>query len=244
MRVHLQREIDKLKKQLLVLSAEVEGNVNMAARSVETRDAALAHTVIRRDQDTDSMEVNIEEECLKTLALYQPVASDLRFIIAVLKINHDLERIGDLAAHIAERSLFLCSRPPIGIPFRVGPMAEQTQRMLKKVLDAFVNLDENAAREVCAADSAINAIKRKIIRQASDAIMQSPDRLEILLQIISIARHLERIADHAVNIAEDLLYLIEGMIVRHLPADNGNRAANETATPAGTKTDTRVRLTI
>ena len=227
MRVHLQREIDKLKNQLLTLSAEVEGNVHTAVRSVEDRDAMLAHTVIRREQAADALEVNIEEECLKILALHQPVAGDLRFIVAVFKINHDLERIGDLAAHIAERALFLCSQPPIGISFRLAAMAEKTQQMLKKVLDAFVNLDKDAAREVCAADSAVNAIKREVIRQASDAIMQSPQRLEILLQIISIARHLERIADHAVNIAEDLLYLIEGTIARHQPVNENGGAPQE-----------------
>ncbi|MFH1477444.1 MAG: phosphate signaling complex protein PhoU [Verrucomicrobiota bacterium] len=227
MRVHLQREIDKLHVLVLALSAEVEDNVRAAVRSVENRDAVLAHTVIQRDQATDTMEVDIEEECLKILALHQPVASDLRMIIAVLKINQDLERIGDLAAHIAERALFLCSQPPIDIPFRLGSMADKTQQMLKNVLDAFVNLDEAGARKVCAADSAVNAIKWEVIRQASDAIMQTPGRLEIFLQIISIARHLERIADHAVNIAEDLIYLIEGTIVRHQPMTNAGEGMNK-----------------
>jgi phosphate transport system protein len=228
MRVHLQREIDKLKVLVLKLSAEVEENVRAAVRAVENRDAVLAHDVIQRDQATDTLEVDIEEECLKILALHQPVASDLRMIIAVLKINQDLERIGDLAAHIAERGLFLCSQPSVGILFQLGPMADRTQHMLKNVLDAFVNLDEEGARKVCAADSAVNTIKREVIRQASDAIMQTPERLEIFLQIISIARHLERIADHAVNIAEDLLYLIEGTIVRHQPMLNaGERIRQE-----------------
>jgi len=227
MRVHLQREIDKLHVSVLALSAEVEENVRAAVRSVENRDAVLAHTVIQRDQATDTMEVDIEEECLKILALHQPVASDLRMIVAVLKINQDLERIGDLAAHIAERALFLCCQPSIDIPFRLGSMADKTQQMLKNVLDAFVNLDEAGARKVCAADSAVNAIKKEVIRQASDAIMQTPERLEIFLQIISIARHLERIADHAVNIAEDLLYLIEGTIVRHQPMTNVGEDMNK-----------------
>ena len=215
MRTHMQREIDNLKRRLLALSAEVEDNVRTAVRSVENRDAVLAHAVIRRERETDVMEVDVEEECLKILALYQPVASDLRMIIAVLKINHDLERIGDLAVHIAERGLFLCQQPRIDIQFRLGTMADKAQAMLKKVLDAFVNLDETAARAVCAADGEIDAIHREIFQQVKTAVTGNAQLFEPLLQILHISRHLERIADHATNIAEDLIYLIEGRIVRH-----------------------------
>jgi phosphate transport system protein len=161
------------------------------------------------------MEVEVEEDCLKILALHQPVAADLRYIIAVLKINQDLERIGDLAVHIAERGLFLCGQPPINIPFRLGEMADKAQAMLKKVLDAFVQLNDVAAHEVCAADGEIDAINRDILQQVKRAMTQNPALFESLLQIMHIARHLERIADHATNIAEDLIYLIQGRIVRH-----------------------------
>ena len=215
MRMHMQRETDNLKRRLLKLSAGVEENVRAAVRSVENRDAVLAHTVIQRERETDVMEVDVEEECLKILALYQPVASDLRMIIAVLKINQDLERIGDLAVHIAERGLFLCQQPRIALPFRLGTMADKAQAMLKNVLDAFVNLDEAAAREVCAADNEIDNINQEIFQQVKEVIMQNPRQFESLLQILHIARHLERIADHATNIAEDLIYLIEGRIIRH-----------------------------
>jgi len=224
MRAHLQIEIDKLKHHLLELSAGVEDNVRAAVRSVENRDAVLAHTVIRRERETDFLEVNVEEECLKILALYQPVASDLRMIIAVLKINQDLERIGDLAVHIAERGLFLCQQPCIALPFRLGTMADKAQAMLKNVLDAFVNLDEAAAREVYAADSEIDNINQEIFQQVKEVIMRNPRQFEPLLQILHIARHLERIADHATNIAEDLIYLIEGRIVRHQQVpDSGDK---------------------
>ncbi|MCG2659922.1 MAG: phosphate signaling complex protein PhoU [Kiritimatiellae bacterium] len=212
---HLQREIDQLKRQLLALSAEVENDVRMAVRAMEEREPALAETVLRRETQINAMEVDVEEECLKILALYQPVASDLRMIIAVLKINQDLERIGDLAVHIAERSLFLCQQPRIDIPFRLGIMADKAQAMLKKVLDAFVNLDEEAARAVCVADGEIDAIHLEIFRQVKTAVTGNALLFEPLLQVLHISRHLERIADHATNIAEDLIYLIEGRIVRH-----------------------------
>lgn len=212
---HLQREIENLKRHILALSAEVETDVREAVRAVENRDTALADTVINRETQTNAMEVDVEEECLKILALYQPVASDLRYIIAVLKINQDLERIGDLAVHIAERGLFLCQRPRVEIPFRLGLMVDKTQQMLKKVLDGFVNLDENAAREVCASDHEIDDLNREIFQQVKEGVTRNPELFETLLQIIHISRHLERIADHATNIAEDLIYLIEGRIVRH-----------------------------
>lgn len=217
MRLYLQREIDKLKRQILALSAEVENDVRAAVRAVEARDEDLARQVMDRESLTNTMEVDVEEECLKILALHQPVAADLRYIIAVLKIDQDLERIGDLAVHIAERGLFLCERPPISVPFRLGEMADKAQAMLKKVLDAFVNINETAAREVCVADREIDEINRDIFEQVKQAVMQNPELFEPLLQIMHIARHIERIADHATNIAEDLIYLIEGRIVRHTP---------------------------
>ncbi|MDD5676440.1 MAG: phosphate signaling complex protein PhoU [Kiritimatiellae bacterium] len=214
---HLQREIDNLKRQLLALSAEVENDVRMAVRAVEDREETLAETVLRREAQINAAEVEVEEECLKILALYQPVAADLRYIIAVLKINQDLERIGDLAVHIAERGLFLCQQPRIDIQFRLGTMADKAQAMLKKVLDAFVNLDETAALAVCAADREIDDIHREIFQQVKTAVTGNAALFEPLLQILNISRHLERIADHATNIAEDLIYLIEGRIVRHTP---------------------------
>ena len=217
MRAHMQREIEKLKQQILALSAEVEGDVRRAVRAVEDRDATLAHAVLHREALTNAMEVDVEEECLKILALYQPVAADLRYIVAVLKINHDLERIGDISVHIAERGLFLCEQPRVETPFRIGQMADKTQAMLKKVLDAFVNLNEAAAREVCAEDTEVDEMNREIFRQVKEAVVKNPPQFEIVLQFLHISRHLERIADHATNIAEDLIYLIEGRIVRHTP---------------------------
>ena len=215
MRVHLERDVDKLKRHILSLSAEVENDVRAAVRAVEDRDRDLAQEVVRREARINATEVDVEEEGLKILALHQPVAGDLRYIIAVLRINQDLERIGDLAVHIAERAMALCDQPPLDVSFPLGEMANKAQAMLKKILDAFVNLSAGAAREVCAADREIDAINRIIFQQVKQEVMRDPARFEPLLQVMHIARHLERIADHATNIAEDLIYMIEGRIVRH-----------------------------
>ncbi len=217
MRIHLQRELERLKRQILQLGAEVEEDVYNAVQALDARNRALAETVIAREARTNAMEVDVEEECLKILALHQPVAADLRYIIAVLKINQDLERIGDLAVHIAECSLKLCRQPEPEMPFRLGDMAGKAQLMLKKVLDAFINQNEAAAHEVCAADHEIDRIKDEIFQQTKTAMAQRPEHCDTLIEIMNVARHLERIADHATNIAEDLIYLIEGRIVRHTP---------------------------
>ena len=218
MRVHFQREIDKLKQQILEMSAEVEETVSDAVRAVETRDPALAKAVVAHEVHTNAREVDIEEECLKILALHQPVAADLRYLVAVLKINHDLERIGDLAVHIAEGALLLSEMPPVEIPLQLGEMAAKSQQMLKKVLDAFVSEDVAAAREIRLVDSELDAMNRATSARIKAEIPRSPAVLEPLLKLMHIARHLERIGDHATNIAEDLIYLIEGKIVRHTTA--------------------------
>lgn len=215
MSVHFQREIDKLKQQILGMSAEVEAAVSDAVRAVETRDIELAKSVLEQENQTNAHEVDVEEECLKILALHQPVAADLRYLIAVLKINHDLERIGDLAVHIAQGSLLLCEMPPVDIPLQLGEMAAKSQQMLRRVLDAFVNVDIAAAREIRLADSELDALNRAMVVRLKSEMTRSPALLEPLLKLMHIARHLERIGDHATNIAEDLIYLIEGKIVRH-----------------------------
>ncbi|MEI7881345.1 MAG: phosphate signaling complex protein PhoU [bacterium] len=215
MKVHFQREIDKLKQQILGLSADVEKSVSDAVRAVETRDATLAEAVLAHENQTNAREVDVEEECLKILALHQPVAADLRYLIAVLKINQDLERIGDLAAHIAQSAILLCDMPQVDIPLQLGEMAAMSQQMLKRVLDAFVNVDIAAAREIRLADSELDALNRRMADRLKAVISRRPELLEPLLKLMHISRHLERIGDHATNIAEDLIYLIEGKIVRH-----------------------------
>ena len=219
MTVHLERELDRLKKKILALGAIVEERVRMAIKAMETRDRELAKKVIEADDEIDQIEVDVEEGCLKILALYQPVAIDLRFIVAVIKINNDLERIGDIAVNIAERAAFLATQGKLDIPFDFAGMAEKTQAMLKKSLDALVNMDSNLAWEVGAADDEVDAINRDMYLQVQDGIRKNIDRMECLIHLLQTSRHLERIADHATNIAEDVIYMINGEIVRHHAED-------------------------
>lgn len=214
---HLERELEKLKRRILSLGAKVEERFRMAIKAIETRDGNLANQVIKADHEIDEIEVDIEEECLKVLALHQPVAIDLRFIIAVIKINNDLERIGDLAVNIAERAAYLASQRKLDILFDFPGMAEKAQSMVKRSLDALVNMDSRLAWEVCASDDAVDAMNRDMFIQVQNAIRKNPNRLEYLIHLLSASRHLERIADHATNIAQDVVYMIEGEIVRHRP---------------------------
>lgn len=215
MALHLQNEINKLKKDILKLGAIVEDSVYQAVESIEKRDLKLAQDVIQRDEEIDQMEVDLEEECLKILALHQPVANDLRFVVAVLKINNDLERIGDLAGNIAERARLLAAKDKIQIAFDFVAMAAKVQKMLKQSLDSFVNADVALARQVCAADDDVDQINRDMYVQVQKLIPKNLDKIEQLIQHIAVSRNLERIADHATNIAEDVIYMIEGQIVRH-----------------------------
>ena len=219
MPTHLQRELEELKKNLLVLGAKVENTLRQAKVSIEDRNAGLAQQIIDNDFAIDQMEVEIEEECLKLLALYQPVAVDLRFIVTALKINNDLERIGDLTVNIAERSKFLAEHKPVDVPFDFDAMARKTQAMLKQSLDALVNMDCELAHQVCAADSQVDAINREMYGQVKEGIVKHPEWIEALIHLLSVSRHVERIADHATNIAEDVIYMVEGQIVRHKAED-------------------------
>lgn len=212
---HLQREIESLKKKILSLGASVETAVHEAIRSIEERDADLADKIIEDDIKIDEMEIEVEEECLKILALHQPVAIDLRFLVAVLKINNDLERIGDLSVNIAERSSFLASQPPVNVFFDFSQMCKQTEAMLNQSLDALVNLSSELAHKVCASDDAIDAMNRQMYLRIQEAIGKHPEHMVSLIHLLSVSRHLERIADHATNIAEDVIYMVEGQIVRH-----------------------------
>lgn len=213
--IRLQKEIEVLKKELLALGANVEERVTMAVKSLSKRDITLAKHIIDGDNEIDDMEVELEENCLKILALHQPVAIDLRVIIAVLKINNDLERIGDLAVAIAERAQDLSSVREIPLPFDFTGMSARVQEMLRNSLDALVNWHVGLANDVCNLDDAVDEENRAMYRNVREAIEQHPEQIEQLLGCLSVSRYLERIADHATNIAEDVIYLISGNIVRH-----------------------------
>jgi phosphate transport system protein len=214
---HLQQEIEKLKGKLLALVANAKDAVEKAVKSVDERDACLAQAVVEGDEEIDRAEVDLEEDCLKILALYQPVATDLRLIVSVMKINNDIERIGDLAVNIAERTLFLCTEPPIEAPSDLADMRTKALAMLTGSLDSLVRQDTKRAREVRTGDDEVDDLNRQIFREFSAAVRKNPENVECLLSYLSVGRHLERIADYATNIAEDVIYLMEGEIVRHKP---------------------------
>jgi phosphate transport system protein len=217
MSTHLQREVEKLKNKILALTARVEDVVHKSVRSVVERDVKLAQEIVHGDAAIDQVEVDIEEDCLKLLALYQPVATDLRLIIAVLKINNDIERVGDLAVNIAELTLFLCAEPPIDMPFGFTEMCSKALEMLKGSLDALMQQDVQLARRIRAEDDEVDDWNRDMYAKVNAATREDPDHLERLQSYLSVSRHLERIADYATNIAEDVIYLTEGQIVRHKP---------------------------
>lgn len=221
MSAHLQSEIEKLKKKILSLSAVVEETVYQAVKSLRERDAVLAQRVIDADTDIDARDVDIEEECQKILALHQPVAHDLRFIIAILKINAELERIGDATVNIAKRVLFLVAEEQIDIPFDFPGMAQKAQAMLHKSLDALVNLNPDLAYSVIAADDEIDAINREMYGRIEECIRKDVERIDSHVHLLGISHHIERIGDHASNIAEDVIYLIEGKIIRHRTEEYG-----------------------
>jgi len=212
---HFVRELEKLKKKILSLGALVEERVYMTIKAIESRDPDLATQIIRSDHEIDETEVEIEEECLKILALYQPLAIDLRFIVAVIKINNDLERIGDEAVNIAERIQSMAKYQNISFHFDYTEMAEIAAAMLKQSLDALVNLDIDTAFRVITMDDKVDNIQSNAYKQIKQAMREHPKEMTFLLNLYLISRHLERVADHATNIAEEVIYLIEGEIIRH-----------------------------
>ena len=214
-RKHFSRELEKIKKLILSLGAKVEEQVRMATQAVETHDAELAQQIIKSDYDVDEMEVEIEEECLKILALHQPVAVDLRFLIAVIKINNDLERIGDQAVNIAERVDVIAKRDLSDLFFDYTSMGEKVQEMLKMSLDALVSMDYDLAYSVVVRDDEVDQIKSDAYDRIKQAMSNHPDKIGYLINLLLISRHLERLADHTTNIAEEVIYLIEGEIIRH-----------------------------
>lgn len=211
----LHRQIQKIKRRLLSIGAIVEEQVDLAVKSIVSRDKALAQKVINRDVEIDLMEVDLEEECLNVLALHQPMAVDLRIIIAVMKINNDLERIGDLAVDATERALVLIEQEPVEFPFDFGTMSKAVQKMLRDCLDALINLDMDLAVKVCSSDDAVDAMHASVFSKVAKEVVKQPEHVDQLLTYLSVSRYLERIADHTTNIAEDVIYLVKGSIVRH-----------------------------
>ena len=220
MSVHLQREIERVKKNILALSAIVEDQVQASVHALLERDVDQACDVERRDGEIDDREVEIEEECLKILALHQPVAIDLRFIVSAMKINNDLERIGDLAVNIAKKAVSFAQESPIPIAFDIAGMWDKTHAMLRDSINALINMDGVLAADVCARDDEVDRIKHDIRESAEEQIRHEPEKVRPLLRLLAVSRNLERIADCATNIAEDVIYMSQGRIVRHNKTDS------------------------
>ena len=212
---HLKNDLERLERRILSLGAKVEEAVRRSIAALQTRRTDLALEVMAGDPEIDQVEVEIEEECLKILALHQPVANDLRFTAACLKINNDLERIGDLAVNIAERSASLERDLPFSVPKGLQPMMERTAAMLRTALDAFVKGDVQLAMSVRQEDNVVDDANRQIIKQMVEHMKTASDQVDDALLILSASKNLERIADHATNIAEDVIYMIDGEIIRH-----------------------------
>ena len=212
---HFRKELENIKKRILTLGSMVEDLVHTSVQAVDRVDADLADRIIKRDREINETEVDIEEECLKVLALHQPVAVDLRFIIAVIKINNELERIGDQAVNIAQRVQVIAKRPKPPFWFDYSEMGEKAQKMLRMSLDALVNLDVDLAYRVITMDDEVDQIKSDAYDKIKQAIQDLPERVGYYINLLLISRHLERLADHATNIAEEVIYLVEGEIFRH-----------------------------
>lgn len=214
MTTHLTRAMHKVKKEILSLGAMVEDRFKKAIYAVKTDDLEQAIYIVETDYLVDAKEVEVEEECLKILALYQPVATDLRLITAVIKINNDLERIADYAVNIAQRYK-TSGRNANAFQYDYTAMAEQAAKMLKLSLDALVSMDVDLAYQVREMDEQVNTMRNDAYRVMKDAIRKNPEMVEEIINMYLISRHIERVGDHTKNIAEEVIYLIEGEIIRH-----------------------------
>jgi len=212
---HLQRDLESLERQVLAQSSIVEEMIQKACRAIREMRSEMVAQILEREQLVDEQEVQIEEACLKILALHQPVAVDLRRTATILKINNDLERIADLAVNVAERAQTLSRHTGFVVPDSFDRMAQLAVKMVREALDALVQLDTGIAREVCRCDDKVDALNREVIDEMSDRMRLQPDLVEPALHVFSASRHVERIADHATNIAEDVIYLVDGEIARH-----------------------------
>ena len=214
---HLIRDLDNLHRSLLSMCAKVEELIHQAVQELSSPKEGRIAELTERDNEIDRYDVEIEEDCLKTLALHQPVAIDLRRVTTVLKITGELERVADLAVHVAERANCLPALSKITIPPELHQMVEIAIQMLHQSIDAYVNLNAEHARKICIEDERVDELNRTIIQSLTELMQKSPDLIVPAMHLFSASRHIERIADHATNIAEDVVYLVEGAIIRHRP---------------------------
>ena len=215
MQRHLDVDVQRVKDELVRMAGLAEEAIGRAVKALVSRDAELARHVIASDDAINTLEIEIDDLCLRTMARYQPEAKDLRFLAMVLKINNDLERMGDQAVNIAERTVELLKEPLLKPLIDIPRMAEIAQRMVRESLDAFVQQKADLAQAVCRQDDVVDRLDDQIFRELLTYMMEDPKTITRSVQLILVSRHLERIADHATNIAEDVIYLVEGKTIKH-----------------------------
>ena len=215
----LHEDIEVLKKKILDIASVVQESISLSIKALVNRDEDLATRVIEGDVRIDNTEVEFEENCLRVLGEHHPGAGDLRFVIGMLKMNGELERMGDLAVNIAERAQYLATHPQVSVPVDFEGMTEKVQGMVRMSIEALINGDADKARDVCAMDDEVDALTREMFIESQNDVVRSPIHVWQHVHIMSVARHLERIADHATNIAEDVVYMVRGEIIRHRAED-------------------------
>jgi phosphate transport system protein len=215
MQRHFDEELKNLKEKILRMGAMVEEQIANAIKSLIERNSDLARQVIANDHRVNAMDVEIDEDCLRLIALHQPMAVDLRFLTTAMKISTELERMSDLAENVSERAIELNEEPQIKPYIDIPRMAVHTQRMVKESLDAFVNRDVNLARKVCADDDFVDDLNQQIFRELLSFMIEDPHAITRAIRISFVSKYIERIADHATNVAELVVYLVEGKIIRH-----------------------------
>jgi phosphate transport system protein len=212
---HFQEELDVLKSRLLEMGGLAEQRVRRAVQGLAEREHELIESVLIGDEPINALQLEIDDRCLKLLALHQPMATDLRAVMAAVKINTDLERVGDLAVNIAEAAKRYAMHPPVKKLIDIPKMADIAQAMLRDALDSYVKRDMALARQVLHQDDSLDALKTQIFRELLSFMLKDPSTIEAALDLILVSRHLERIGDHATNIAEDVIFMVSARDVRH-----------------------------
>ena len=215
MQRHFDQELLDLKEKILQMGSLVEEQVQGAMRALTERDSNLARQIIENDRQVNTFDVEVDEDCLRLLALQQPAARDLRFITTAMKISTELERISDLAENICERAIELNEEPQLKPYIDIPRMANWSLRMVDEALDAFVNRDTELARKVCADDDFVDDLTHQLFRELLSFMLENPQTITRAIRISFIAKYLERIADHATNVAELVVYMVDGKIIRH-----------------------------
>jgi phosphate transport system protein len=215
METYFQKELEELKESLLKMATLVQETIRDAIQALVERDSELAQKTFKGEDRINHLEIEIEDMCLKLLALRQPMATDLRFITSAMKIITDLERMGDQAVNIAERVISLNLEPQLKPYIDIPRMAEITQSMVKDVLDAFVNRDPKLARSVCERDDLVDGLNDQVFRELLTYMISDPRTITRAVHLMIVCRCLERIADHATNIAEDVIFMVDALVIKH-----------------------------